>query len=100
MIPTSYRTNQPSSTSLLYIVGMLPLTFVNASDYDKITGKDKVTIVGLDKFVPGKNLTLRVKPASGGAAFDIPVAHTFNEQQIKWFEYGSALNYMKAETLK
>ncbi len=79
---------------------MLPLTFVNASDYDKITGKDKVTIVGLDKFVPGKNLSLRVKPANGGASFDIPVAHTFNEQQIKWFEYGSALNYMKAETLK
>ena len=33
--------------------GMLPLTFVNPSDYDKITGKDKVSIVGLDTFSPG-----------------------------------------------
>jgi aconitate hydratase len=23
------------------------------------------------------------------------VDHTFNDEQIKWFEHGSALNYMK-----
>jgi aconitate hydratase len=79
--------------------GMLPLVFVNPADYDKITGNDKLDILGLDKFAPGKNLTLRVKPGKGGAPFDIPVAHTFNEQQINWFKSGSALNYMKEHSL-
>lgn len=36
--------------------GMLPLTFADPKDYDKITGKDKVSIVGLKDFTPGKPL--------------------------------------------
>ncbi|CAH0522630.1 unnamed protein product [Peronospora belbahrii] len=75
--------------------GMLPLTFANPSDYDKITGNDKVSILGLKTFTPGKPLTLRVTPASGEAPFDITVNHTFNEEQIEWFKSGSALNLMK-----
>ncbi|CAI5742585.1 unnamed protein product [Hyaloperonospora brassicae] len=75
--------------------GMLPLTFANPADYDKITGNDKVAILGLKTFSPGKPLTLRVTPASGEAPFDITVNHTFNEEQIEWFKHGSALNVMK-----
>lgn len=75
--------------------GMLPLTFANPADYDKITGNDKVSILGLKDFQPGKPLTLRVAPASGAAAFDVTVNHTFNEEQIEWFKNGSALNLMK-----
>lgn len=75
--------------------GMLPLTFNDVSDYDKITGNDKISIVGLEAFQPGKSLTVRVTPASGDAAFDIQVNHTFNEEQIEWFKHGSALNVMK-----
>uniref|UniRef100_A0AAV1V0J6 Uncharacterized protein n=1 Tax=Peronospora matthiolae TaxID=2874970 RepID=A0AAV1V0J6_9STRA len=41
---------------------MLPLTFANPADYDKITGNDKVAILGLKDFAPGKPLTLRVTP--------------------------------------
>lgn len=74
--------------------GMLPLTFANPADYDKITGNDKVSIVGLNDFQPGKQLTVRVTPKNG-AAFDIKVNHTFNEEQIEWFKAGSALNLMK-----
>jgi len=76
--------------------GMLPLTFADPADYDKITGNDKISIVGLDTFAPGKQLTLKVAPA-GGSAFDVTVNHTFNAEQIEWFKYGSALNKMKAE---
>jgi aconitate hydratase len=64
--------------------GMLPLTFVNPADYDKITGADAVDVLGLTSFAPGKNLTLRVHKAGGNGAVDIPVAHTFNEEQIMW----------------
>ncbi len=77
--------------------GMLPLTFVNPADYDRITGLDRVSITGLSSLAPGKNLELQVKPASGAAPFSIPLKHTFNDEQITWFKYGSALNFMKAK---
>jgi len=77
--------------------GMLPLTFADPTDYDKITGADIVDIVGLENggFRPGVPLTLVVKNAEGGDVREIRVNHTFNDEQIKWFEHGSALNYMK-----
>jgi len=75
--------------------GMLPLTFANPADYDKITGADRVSLIGVKTLTPGKPVTLRVKPAKGGAAFDVPLNHTFNEGQIAWFKAGSALNFMK-----
>jgi aconitate hydratase len=74
--------------------GMLPLTFANPADYDKINPRDTIDIVGLTSFQPGKQLTLRVTPAAGGAPFNIAVNHTFNEGQIAWFKAGSALNKM------
>ena len=75
--------------------GMLPLTFVEPADYDRITGNDKLSVLGLADLAPGANLTLKVTPASGAEAFDVPVAHTFNSEQIEWFRAGSALNLMK-----
>src|SRR3984957_10988571 len=41
--------------------GMLALTFVNPEDYDRILPSDKVSILGLESFAPGKNLTLLIK---------------------------------------
>ncbi|KAJ2925842.1 hypothetical protein H1R20_g11257, partial [Candolleomyces eurysporus] len=40
---------------------ILPLTFVEPTDYDKVSPNDKVDIVGLDTFAPGKSLTLVAK---------------------------------------
>jgi len=74
--------------------GILPLTFANPADYDKITGDDRVSVVGLKELAPGKPLTLRVKPANGSAPFDVKVNHTMNEGQIGLFKAGSALNLM------
>lgn len=34
--------------------GLLPLTFSNPSDYDKIRPDDKISIRGLKTFAPGK----------------------------------------------
>jgi len=75
--------------------GMLPLTFADPSDYDKISGNDTVAITGLGSFTPGKALTLVVTPSDGSASFEISLNHTFNEEQIEWFKNGSALNLMK-----
>jgi aconitate hydratase len=86
---------------LLYVgamQGMLALTFADAKDYSKITGSDKITInVAGSAFAPGKQLTMRVHPANGGASFEVKLNHTFNEEQIQWFKSGSALNLMKAK---
>lgn len=41
--------------------GMLALTFADPADYDKVKPSDRVDILGLDTFAPGKNLTLVLK---------------------------------------
>lgn len=76
--------------------GMLPLTFADPADYDRISGTDRISILGLSGLAPGAQLTVRVTPKSGDA-FDIKVNHTFNEEQIEWFKAGSALNLMKSK---
>ncbi|OMP86004.1 Aconitate hydratase, mitochondrial [Diplodia seriata] len=73
--------------------GMLPLTFSNPEDYDKIQPDDKVDLL-CTQLAVGKPMTLRVHPANGDKAFDIELSHTFNEGQIEWFKNGSALNTM------
>jgi len=77
--------------------GMLPLTFVNPADYDKVTGNDTVALSGVKSLAPGSSISLDVTPANGDAPFSIPLAHTFNEDQINWFKAGSALNFMKSQ---
>lgn len=74
--------------------GMLALTFVDKKDYDKVQENDKISIIGLTEFTPGKNLTLKLQHADGSVD-TFEVAHTYNEQQIAWFKAGSALNAMK-----
>ncbi|KAI5806236.1 putative aconitate hydratase mitochondrial precursor [Geopyxis carbonaria] len=72
--------------------GLLPLTFSNPEDYEKINPDDKVDLLASELAV-GKPMTLRVKPKNG-APHEIKLSHTFNEGQIVWFKAGSALNAM------
>jgi len=71
--------------------GMLPLTFNNPSDYDKIQENDKLDIIGLKELAPGKQLKLIIKH-DNGAQDEAILNHTMNETQIEWFKAGSALN--------
>lgn len=75
--------------------GLLPLNFVEPNAYDKINPTDKVDILGLTTLTPGKNVTLRVRPENG-EAWETPLSHTYNVEQIEWFKHGSALNKMAA----
>ncbi|MBL8006621.1 MAG: aconitate hydratase [Ignavibacteria bacterium] len=70
--------------------GMLPLTFADASDYDKIEEDDKIDI-DISSLTPGKQVKMTVKHTDG-TVDEILLNHTFNEQQIGWFKNGSALN--------
>ncbi|OJD13706.1 aconitate hydratase, mitochondrial [Emergomyces pasteurianus Ep9510] len=72
--------------------GMLPLTFTDPADYDKIKPDDIVDLMCTELAV-GKPMTLRVHPKNG-KTFDVSLSHTFNESQIEWFKDGSALNTM------
>lgn len=73
--------------------GMLPLTFANCSDYDRIQTGDRISIKGLNNFLPGKQLTLQVNDNTTSST--ILLNHSFNLEQIDWFKFGSSLNAMK-----
>lgn len=77
--------------------GLLPLTFSNPSDYDKIQPTDKIDLVNLNEFAPKKPIKCILKHKDGSKD-EILLNHTFNEGQIGWFKAGSALNKM-AETI-
>ena len=76
--------------------GMLALTFVNPSDYDLVRQDDAVEILGFENFSPNQNLQVVLHHADGSQD-QFEVSHTYNEQQIEWVRYGSALNKIKAE---
>jgi aconitate hydratase len=75
--------------------GMLALTFVDKSDYDKIQEDDRLDIEGLLAMAPGKNLQL-VLNHNDGSNETIQVQHSYNAQQIEWFKAGGALNIIRA----
>ncbi|GME30857.1 Aconitate hydratase, mitochondrial [Neofusicoccum parvum] len=77
--------------------GMLPLTFNDLTDYDRIEAEDRVSLVGLSDFRPGRSITMLVK-RSDGSTWQTKLDHTFNEEQIEYFKAGSALNLMAQMT--
>ncbi len=77
--------------------GMLPLTFANPDDYNKVREDDRISIRGLAQFSPGKPLTMILRH-SDGTIDECVLNHTFNAHQIEWFKAGSALNLMAQKT--
>lgn len=73
--------------------GMLPLTFANPPDYDKVREDDIVAIKGVTSLSPGKALDV-VLQHKDGSSDTIQVNHTMSQEQIEWFKAGSALNYV------
>jgi aconitate hydratase len=76
--------------------GMLPLTFDNPADYEKIQEDDKLSVIGLTSLTPGKKLKLVIKHKDGSQE-ECMLNHTFNQGQIEWFKAGSALNLIAAQ---
>ena len=74
--------------------GMLALTFADKHDYDRVREEDKLSIIGLKDFAPGRPLTAILYHADGTEE-SFAVNHTYNDLQIKWFKAGSALNTNK-----
>lgn len=76
--------------------GLLPFTFDNKDDYEKIQQKDLITLKDLDKLAPGKAVDMIVTHEDGSEE-TIKLNHSLNDDQIKWFYAGSALNHVGAE---
>lgn len=71
--------------------GVLPLIFVNPSDYDKFKENDRVSVVGLSDLVPEKEVKVVIKHEDGSSE-EVMTKHTLTNEQIAWFKAGSALN--------
>ncbi len=75
---------------------VLPLTFSNKDDYEKIQQKDAITFEGLDKLKPGQPVTMTIKHEDGSTD-KIQLDHSLNEGEINWFNAGSALNFVGSQ---
>ena len=74
--------------------GVLPLTFEDPGDYDRIRADDRLSIIGLSDLSPGQPLVC-VLSHGDGEEERINLRHTMNPGQIDWFKAGSAMNHMK-----
>jgi aconitate hydratase len=74
--------------------GLLPLTFTDVADYDRVREGDRVSIVGLKQLAAGKPVTVVLHHADGTKE-QLTCRHTLNEEQIGWFRAGSALNVLR-----
>ena len=79
--------------------GMLPLTFKNPADYDRISEDARLAVRDLDALAPGRSVLVEVTQETGDS-FSFETSHTFSDEQIEWFKSGSALNVIRAKTLK
>ena len=75
--------------------GMLPLTFADPADYERIDEDDRLSVRGLAELAPGRPLTVEVHKPSG-ESFSFEANHTFSNDQVEWFRAGSALNIIRA----
>jgi aconitate hydratase len=73
--------------------GMLPFTFANPSDYEKVQEADHISILDLKSLAPGKQMTA-VLHHENGKEDKIALNHSMTKEQIEWFKAGSALNLL------
>jgi aconitate hydratase len=74
--------------------GVLPLTFADPADYERVAESDSVSILGLSDLAPGQPLEVVLHHADGSED-RVRVDHTLSEDQIGWFRAGSALNLLR-----
>lgn len=72
--------------------GILPVTFVNPSDYDKINLGDVIVMENVvDAVSQGTDLTIKVE----GKNISIPVQHKLSKRQVQVLTDGGLINWVK-----
>jgi aconitate hydratase len=79
--------------------GLVPLTFADPADYDKVQEDDRVSVLGLAGLAPGQPVRVRLTHADG-TNDEFECNHTFSDEQIEWFRAGSALNIIRARSAR
>ncbi|OAA78519.1 aconitate hydratase [Akanthomyces lecanii RCEF 1005] len=77
--------------------GVVPLTFADEADYDKIAAGDEVATVGLYEMLQNGGqgeVKLRVTKKDGGEDVLIPTRHAVSKDQAGFILAGSALNLL------
>jgi aconitate hydratase len=74
--------------------GVLPLTFKDPADFDRVLEADRISITGLAGLAPGGEVAA-VLHHEDGSRDELTLIHTLNEEQVQWFKAGSALNVLK-----
>jgi aconitate hydratase len=77
--------------------GVLPLTFADPADYDRLRQDDRLSFIGLDKLAPGQRVEVRIDHADGSQEGFFAL-HSMTRDQIAWFRAGSALNLIRLQS--
>lgn len=56
--------------------GLLPLTFVDEKDYDRVQPEDRVDLIGIKELAPGSQITMKLTHKDGSME-NIRLQHTF-----------------------
>ncbi|KAF6816786.1 aconitate hydratase [Colletotrichum musicola] len=80
--------------------GMLPLTFADPADYNRIADGDHVSLLDVEdgELRPGRQVTMEVTPRES-ARWRAILNHSYELNQIEWLRAGSALNHIKRVAL-
>ena len=79
--------------------GVLPLTFADPADWDKIGKDTRVSVVGLAELAPDQPVTVLLHQLDGSVD-EISCKHTMNDEHLGWFRAGGALNLIRAAAAK
>ncbi len=76
--------------------GVLPLTFADPADYDRIRRDDRLSFMGLGQLAPGKRVEVRVTHTDNSQEAFFAL-HSLTQDQIAWFMAGSALSLIRRQ---
>jgi aconitate hydratase len=79
--------------------GVLPLTFADPADYDRIGEHDRISVLGLADLAPGSPVQCEIVHPDGTTEGFL-ANHTMSPEHIEWFRAGSALNIIRAKTAR
>ena len=74
--------------------GVLPLTFADPADYERVQQGDRVSITGLAGLSPSHPVRV-VFHHEDGSEDEVQANHSLSDEQIEWIRAGSALNLLR-----
>lgn len=77
--------------------GLLPLTFADPADYEKVREDDRVSVVGLASLAPGGDVTVVLRHADG-TEDRFACRHSMTAMQVEYFRAGSSVNLMGSKS--